>query len=87
MKNGIIVDTSYFDGVDLDRPAIKPAIIEKLQANAKKQAQNSQSQNHQTQKRLDDFFDNDVQALVKQHNSPQDRIRLNNAIRALYGVG
>ncbi|STZ63486.1 Uncharacterised protein [Moraxella lacunata] len=35
MKNGIIVDTDYFEGVDLNRPSIKHPIFEKMQANAK----------------------------------------------------
>lgn len=32
------------------------------------------------------FFDSDVQQVIKQHNTPQDRVRLNNVIRALYAT-
>lgn len=35
MNNGVIVDASCFEGVDLDRLSIKHPIIEKTQANAK----------------------------------------------------
>lgn len=30
------------------------------------------------------LFDSDVQEIIKQHNTPQDRKRLNAVIRALY---
>lgn len=33
---------------------------------------------------LSDFFDSDVQRAIKEHDTPQDRARLNAVIRALY---
>lgn len=32
------------------------------------------------------FFDNDVRQIIVAHNTPQDRVRLNNVIRALYAT-
>lgn len=77
MSKGIIVDTSYFDGVDLDRPSVKHDFMAKMQANAKAKDE---------QNRLDSFFDVDVQQTLRMHNTPQDRVRLNNVIRALYST-
>lgn len=37
MSKGIIVDTEYFDGVNLDVPSVKPAFIAKMQENAKQE--------------------------------------------------
>ncbi|WP_435939618.1 hypothetical protein ACSF85_10135 (plasmid) [Moraxella bovoculi] len=36
------------------------------------------------QNELSSFFDKDVQEVIKQHNTPEDRLRLNAVIRALY---
>lgn len=44
-------------------------------------------QAYQESKQSDDLvslFDSDVREIIKQHNTPQDRKRLNAVIRALY---
>lgn len=81
MSNGIIVDTSYFEGVDLDRPSIKHPIFEKMQANAKAMQLQEQEQNE-----LISFFDNDVQQVIRKHNTPKDRMRVNQMIRLLFAA-
>lgn len=77
MSNGIIVDTSYFEGADLDKPSIKHPVFEKMQANAKAM---------QSQDDLLCLFDSDVQQTLKQHNTPKDRERLNMMIRLLFAT-
>lgn len=79
MSNGIIVDTNYFEGVNLDRPSIKHPIFEKMQANAK--AMQSQEQD-----KFLSQFDNDVRETVIRHSTPSDRERLNTMIRVLFGT-
>lgn len=40
----------------------------------------------QSQDGLTSFFDVDVQEVIKQHNTPQDRLRLNAVIRAMFAT-
>lgn len=35
---------------------------------------------------LVNFFDSDVQEIIKQHNTPQDRMRVNQMIRLLFAI-
>ncbi len=79
MKSGIIVDANYFEGVDLDRPSIKHPVFEKMQANAK-------AMQLQEQDKFLSQFDSDVQEVIKQHNNPKDRERLNTMIRVLFAT-
>lgn len=79
MKSGIIVDANYFEGVDLDRPSIKHPVFEKMQANAK-------AMQLQEQDKFLNQFDSDVQEVIKQHNNPKDRERLNTMIRVLFAT-
>ncbi|OOR88850.1 hypothetical protein B0181_07570 [Moraxella caviae] len=72
MSKYINENADYFDGFDFEnaKPVKHPLI-------AKAQAQ-------QAQDRLADFFDRDVQQVIKQHNTPKDRERLNAMIRVLF---
>lgn len=79
MSNGIIVDASYFEGVDLDRPSIKHPIFEKMQANAR--AMQSQEQD-----KFLSQFDSDVKETIIKNSTPSDRERLNAMIRLLFGT-
>lgn len=79
MSNGIVVDTDYFEGVNLDSPSIKHPIFEKMQADARAKAIQSQDD-------LLCLFDNDVKQTLKQHNTPKDRERLNTMIRVLFAT-
>lgn len=79
MKSGIIVDANYFEGVDLDRPSIKHPVFEKMRANAK-------AMQLQEQDKFLSQFDSDVQEVIKQHNNPKDRERLNTMIRVLFAT-
>ncbi|MDO5652071.1 MAG: hypothetical protein Q4G13_08080 [Moraxella sp.] len=40
----------------------------------------------QAKDNLSSFFDNDVQKAIREHNTPQDRVRLNAIIRALFAT-
>ena len=40
----------------------------------------------QTLDDLVNFFDSDVQEVIKQHNTPQDRMRVNQMIRLLFDI-
>lgn len=80
MNGYIKEDASYFDGFDFEnaKPIKHPLIA---QAQAKARASKEQEQNE-----LISFFDNDVQQVIMQHNTPQDRMRVNQMIRLLFGT-
>lgn len=40
----------------------------------------------QTLDDLVNFFDSDVQEIIKQHNTPQDKMRVNQMIRLLFAI-
>ena len=56
------------------RPARLNPTIKRLQDNLVEQSQ------------LAEFFDNDVKEVIKQHNNPQDKARLNAVIRAMFAT-
>lgn len=68
------IDLEYERYKDFDFRGAKPISNPKiLEARARKKA-------------YDALFDDDVQKLLEQHNTPADRVRLNAIIRALYVV-
>lgn len=75
MSDYIKEDASYFDGFDFDNAKpIKHPLIAQAQRSLKEQSH------------LANCFDSDIQQIIKQHNSPQDRERLNAMIRVLFAV-
>lgn len=40
----------------------------------------------ESQDDLSSFFDDDVKKVIRQHSTPQDRVRLNAVIRALFAT-
>lgn len=81
MNDYIKEDLSYFDGFDFNNAKpIKHPLIAKAQTQLK--------QNNQTQlsDELMNFFDADVQQVIKQHNTPKDRMRVNQMIRLLFAT-
>lgn len=71
-------DNDYFNGFDFDNAnPIKHPLIAKAQAQAKAS---------KNQDDLIGFFDNDVQQVIRQHNTPQDRLRVNQMIRLLFAT-
>lgn len=80
MSGYIKENASYFDGFDFESAKpIKHPLIVKAQAKAKISKEQEQSE-------LISFFDNDVQKIIKQHNTPKDRERLNAMIRLLFAT-
>lgn len=80
MNGYIKEDASYFDGFDFENAKpIKHPLIAQAQARAK--AVQEQEQNE-----LIGFFDSDVQQVIKQHNTPKDRMRVNQMIRLLFAT-
>lgn len=80
MSGYIKEDTSYFDGFDFENAKpIKHPLIAQAQARAK-------TMQKQEQNELISFFDNDVQQVIKQHNTPKDRVRVNQMIRLLFAT-
>lgn len=82
MSGYIKEDASYFDGFDFENAKpIKHPLIAQAQARAKMTQEQEQEQNE-----LINFFDNDVQQVIKQHNTPKDRMRVNQMIRLLFAT-
>lgn len=80
MNGYIKEDASYFDGFDFENAKpIKHPLIAQAQARAKMAQEQEQNE-------LISFFDNDVQQVIKQHNTPKDRERLNTMIRVLFAT-
>jgi DNA-binding TFAR19-related protein (PDSD5 family) len=84
MSGYIKEDASYFDGFDFENvKPIKHPLIAQAQARAKMTQEQEQEQE---QNELINFFDNDVQQVIKQHNTPKDRMRVNQMIRLLFAT-
>lgn len=80
MSGYIKEDASYFDGFDFENSKpIKHPLIAQAQARAKMAQEQEKNE-------LISFFDNDVQQVIKQHNTPQDRMRVNQMIRLLFST-
>lgn len=80
MSGYIKEDASYFDGFDFENAKpIKHPLIAQAQARAKMVQEQEKNE-------LISFFDNDVQQVIKQHNTPQDRMRVNQMIRLLFAT-
>ena len=80
MSGYIKEDASYFDGFDFENAKpIKHPLIAQAQARAKMSQEQEQNE-------LISFFDNDVQQVIRKHNTPKDRMRVNQMIRLLFAT-
>ena len=71
------IDLDYERYKDFDFSGATPTKNSQiLQARARKKAHDD----------LSSFFDSDVQEVIKQHNTPKDRERLNTMIRVLFAT-
>lgn len=71
------IDLEYERYKDFDFSGAKHITDPKiLEARARKKAHDD----------LVSFFDSDVQEVIKQHNTPQDRMRVNQMIRLLFAT-